>query len=58
MTSTKNEVVPLSRDIIYIDFKTLKNFIRDVFIGLKVNNQTIPATITTPLKDISSTFKY
>ena len=37
MTSTKNEVVPLSRDIIYIDFKTLKNFIRDVFIGLKVN---------------------
>ncbi|MBA7500984.1 putative oxidoreductase YjmC [subsurface metagenome] len=37
MTSTKSDIVPVSSDIIYIDFKTLKNFIRDVFIGLKVN---------------------
>jgi len=37
MTSTKSDIVPLSRDTIFIDIKTLKNYIRDVFIGLKVN---------------------
>ena len=38
MTSTKVDVDVVSKpkDTVYIDFRTLKNFIRDVFIGLNV----------------------
>ncbi len=58
MTSTKSEVVPLYSDIIYIDFKTLKNFIRDVFIGLNVSKADseiiADVLITSDLRGIDS----
>ena len=58
MTSTKSEVVPLSRDIIYIDFKTLKNFIRDIFVGLNVSKADseiiADVLITSDLRGIDS----
>ena len=58
MTSTKNEVVPLFSDIIYIDIKTLKNFIRDVFVGLNVNKADseiiADVLITSDLRGIDS----
>jgi len=58
MTSTKVDVVSSSKSVVYIDFRTLKNFIRDVFIGLNVKRSDADiiadVLITSDLRGIDS----
>ena len=58
MTSTKVDVVSNSKNVVYIDFRTLRNFIRDVFIGLSVKrdaaNIVADVLITSDLRGIDS----
>ncbi len=58
MTSTKVDVVSDSKDAIYIDFRTLKNFIKDVFVSLNVKRTDAEiiadVLITSDLRGIDS----
>jgi len=58
MTSTKVDAISSSKDVVNIDFRILKNFIRDVFIGLNVKraDADVIATvlITSDLRGIDS----
>lgn len=58
MTSTKVDVVSNSKDAVYIDFRILKNFIRDVFVGLNVKRADADiiadVLITSDLRGIDS----
>ena len=58
MTSTKVDVISNSKDAVYIDFRILKNFIRDVFIGLNVKRADADVIadvlITSDLRGIDS----
>ncbi|MBY9012914.1 MAG: Ldh family oxidoreductase [Candidatus Lokiarchaeota archaeon] len=58
MTSTKVDIISNSKDAVYIDFITLKNFIRDVFVGLNVKrvdaDVIADVLITSDLRGIDS----
>ena len=58
MTSTKVDIISNTKDAVYIDFRILKNFIRDVFIGLNVKRADADVIaeilITSDLRGIDS----
>ena len=58
MTSTKVDVISDTKDAVHVDFRTLKNFIRDVFIGVNVKRADADiiadVLITSDLRGIDS----